>query len=124
MWALKKAYYRTYQFIMGLGMYLLPWIEPTIIDGANSIKKLPAIIKEKGLTNVLVVTDPVLMSLHMLDSLFEVLHAAGIKYSLYDKVQPNPTIAEGALIECNPTYPVPVIMSKEDCMAVIKSLKA
>jgi alcohol dehydrogenase class IV len=35
-----------------------------------------------------------------------------------------PTIAERALIECNPTYPVPKIMSKEDCMAVIKSLKA
>jgi alcohol dehydrogenase class IV len=92
MWALKKAYYRTYQFIMGLGMYLLPWIEPTIIDGANSIKKLPAVIKEKGITQVLVVTDPVLMSLHMLDSLFEALKSAGVKYALYDQVQPNPTI--------------------------------
>jgi alcohol dehydrogenase class IV len=34
-----------------------------------------------------------------------------------------PTIAERALLECNPTYPVPKIMSKEDCMAVIRSLK-
>ena len=92
MWALKKAYYRTYQFVMGLGMKFLPWIEPEIIDGANSIKKLPAVIKEKGFTNVLVVTDPVLMGLHMLDSLLENLKSAGIKYSLYDQVQPNPTI--------------------------------
>ena len=91
-WALKKAYYRTYQFCMGLGMKFLPWIEPDIIDGANSLKKLPAVIKEKGFTNVLVVTDPVLMGLHMLDPLFEALTSAGIKYSLYDKVQPNPTI--------------------------------
>jgi alcohol dehydrogenase len=91
-WALKKAYYRTFQFCMGLGMYFLPWFEPEVIDGANSIKKLPAVIKEKKLTKILVVTDPVLMSLHMLDPLFEALTSAGIKYSLYDQVQPNPTI--------------------------------
>jgi len=35
-----------------------------------------------------------------------------------------PIIAERALMECNPTYPVPKIMSKEDCMGVIKLLKA
>ncbi len=92
MWTLKKAYYRIYQFIMGLGMYLLPWFEPTIIDSKDSIKKLAAVIKEKGMTSILVVTDPGLMKLHLLDSLFKALDAAGIKYSLYDKVQPNPTI--------------------------------
>jgi alcohol dehydrogenase len=92
MWAFKKAYYRTYQFVMGLGMRFLPWIEPDIIDGANSIKKLPEFIKKKGITNVLVVTDAGLMSLHLLDSLFEAFKSAGINYSLYDQVQPNPTI--------------------------------
>ncbi|HVN72235.1 MAG TPA: iron-containing alcohol dehydrogenase [Desulfomonilia bacterium] len=92
MWELKKAYYRTYQFIMGLEMNLLPWIEPEIIEGADSIKKLPEVIRKKGITSVLVVTDPGLMGLHLLDSLFEALGSAGIKYSLYDQVQPNPTI--------------------------------
>jgi alcohol dehydrogenase class IV len=91
-WALKKVYYRIFQFVMGVGMYFLPWIEPKIIDGADSIKKLPAVIKQKGFTNVLVVTDPGLMGLHLLDSLFEALKSADIKYSLYDQVQPNPTI--------------------------------
>jgi alcohol dehydrogenase class IV len=33
-------------------------------------------------------------------------------------------IAERALNECNPTYPVPKIMDKTNCMAVIRSLKA
>ena len=92
MWALKKAYYRIYQFVMGLSMYFLPWIEPVIIDGADSIKRLPAVVKAKGITKVLVVTDPGLMGLHLLDSLFKALDSAGIKYSLYDQVQPNPTI--------------------------------
>ncbi len=92
MWALKKAYYRTYQFIMGLAMKCIPWIEPIIIDGTDSINKLPAVIKEQGITSVLVVTDPGLMGIHLLDSLFETLNSAGIKYYLYDQVQPNPTI--------------------------------
>ncbi len=92
MWALKKAYSRTYQFVMGLSMKCIPWIEPVIIDGTDSIKKLPAVIKEKGISRVLVVTDPGLMSLHLLDSLFEALNSAAIKYALYDQVQPNPTI--------------------------------
>jgi len=92
MWALKKTYYRMYQFIMGQGMKVMPWIEPVIIDGPGSVKRLPAVIKKKGFTSVLVVTDPGLMSLHLLDSLFEALDSTGIKYSLYDQVQPNPTI--------------------------------
>lgn len=92
MWALKKVYYRTYQFIMGLGMKCIPWIEPVIIDGTDGIKKLSTVVKEKGITNVLVVTDPGLMGLHLPDSLFESLDSAGIKYSVYDQVQPNPTI--------------------------------
>jgi alcohol dehydrogenase class IV len=91
-WTLKKAYYRIFQFCMGWGMKIIPWFEPEIIDGADSIKKLPAAVKEKGITTVLVVTDAVLMDLHMLDPLFEALNAAGIQYHLYDHVQPNPTI--------------------------------
>jgi alcohol dehydrogenase class IV len=35
-----------------------------------------------------------------------------------------PIIAERALFECNPTYPVPKLMNKEECMAVIRALKA
>jgi alcohol dehydrogenase len=73
-------------------MNFLPWIEPEVIAGSDSIKKLPAVIKKKGYTRVLVVTDSVLMSLHLLDSLFAALEAAGVQYALYDQVQPNPTI--------------------------------
>ncbi|WP_028315344.1 iron-containing alcohol dehydrogenase [Desulfatibacillum aliphaticivorans] len=98
-WQLKKAYYRTYQYGLGLGMKVSPWLEPEIIDGPDSVKKLPAVIKEKGFERVLVVTDAVLMGLNLLDTLFEALKAAGIQYFVYDQVQPNPTIAniEGAL---------------------------
>ncbi len=91
-WAIKKAYYRIFQFCMGMGMYFLPWFEPEVIEGADSIKKLPDVIKEKKFTRVLIVTDAVLMGLNMLDTLFEALKSAGIQYFVYDQVQPNPTI--------------------------------
>ncbi|MBN1364958.1 MAG: iron-containing alcohol dehydrogenase [Syntrophaceae bacterium] len=91
-WTLKKIFYRTYQFCMGLSLKFIPWFEPEIISGADCIKKLPAVIKEEGFNNVLVVTDAGLMNLHMLDPFFDALQSAGVKYSLYDQVQPNPTI--------------------------------
>ena len=72
-WALKKVYYRTFQFCMGWGMYFIPWFEPEIIDGPDCIKKLPDAIKEKKFTRVLVVSDTVLMGLKMLEPLFEAL---------------------------------------------------
>jgi len=92
MWALNKMYYRSYQQVMKVAMYCLPWKEPFLLSGPGSIKKLPDLIKDKGLSSVLVVTDPGLMKLHLLDNLFEELGKTGIKYALYDQVQPNPTI--------------------------------
>ncbi|MBE6835350.1 MAG: iron-containing alcohol dehydrogenase [Ruminococcaceae bacterium] len=67
------------------------WDAPETISGAGSVKKLPSFIKGKGVNNVLVVTDKGLMGLHLLDGLFEELDKLGIKYTVYDGVQPNPT---------------------------------
>lgn len=92
MWALNKIYYRSYQQVMKVAMYCLPWKEPFLLTGPGSIKKLPSLINEKGLSSILIVTDSGLMSLNLLDSLFEELRNSGIRYAIYDKVQPNPTI--------------------------------
>ncbi|MGN0463579.1 MAG: iron-containing alcohol dehydrogenase [Acutalibacteraceae bacterium] len=94
MWQLKKAFYRTYQKILKVAMNtsLFDWSEPETIEGPGAIKKLPAFIKAKGLSNVLVVTDKGLMGLHILDSLFEKLDEENIRYVVFDGVQPNPSI--------------------------------
>ncbi len=91
MWELKKFYYRAYQKIFYVAMMFMNWDEPQTISGAGSVKKLPAFIKEKGVNSVLVVTDKGLMGLHLLDGLFEELEKTGIRYVIYDGVQPNPT---------------------------------
>ncbi|MBQ7637385.1 MAG: iron-containing alcohol dehydrogenase [Clostridia bacterium] len=89
---LYKAYCRVFQKVMKLGMSFLDWSEPEIIRGAGSVKQLPAAIKAKGVSTVLVVTDKGLMGLHLLDGLFDALAKEGINYTVYDGVQPNPTI--------------------------------
>ena len=87
-----KAYCRIYQNVMKVACNFLDWSEPEIIKGAGSVRQLPAHIKQKGIDNVLVVTDKGLMSLNLLAPLFEELEKASIKYTVYDSVQPNPTI--------------------------------
>ena len=85
-------YCRAFQKTMKFAVNFLDWTPPQVLKGAGSIKKLPALVKKQGVNNVLVVTDKGLMGLHLLDSLFEGLEAEGIKYSIFDGVQPNPTI--------------------------------
>lgn len=89
---LYNAYCRTYQTVLKFAMNFLDWTEPELLKGDSSVKQLPAAIKEKGLSNVLVVTDKGLMGLHLPDGLFAALDEAGVSYTVYDGVQPNPTI--------------------------------
>ncbi len=87
-----EAYCRTYQSVMKMATGVLDWTEPQLIKGAGAVTKLPAVIKELGYNNVLVVTDKGLMGLHLLDPMFEELKNNDIAYVVYDGVQPNPTI--------------------------------
>ena len=90
--SLNNAYCRVYQKTMKFAVNFLDWTPPKLLKGAGAVKELPKLIKSEGVKNVLVVTDKGLMGLHLLDSLFEGLEAEGIKYSVFDGVQPNPTI--------------------------------
>ncbi len=90
--SLNTAYCRVYQKTMKFAVNFLDWTPPKLLKGAGAVKELPKLIKSEGVKNVLVVTDKGLMGLHLLDSLFEGLEAEGIKYSVFDGVQPNPTI--------------------------------
>lgn len=113
MWTLKKIYWRAIEVVFCALMYCWGWFfpDPTIIDGPGAIKKLPAVVKKKGKNQVLVVTDKGLMGLNLLDGLFKALDEVGVKYVVYDEVQPNPTIenVEAAL----------KLYKENNCQAVI-----
>lgn len=92
MLAFEKAFCRVYQKVFFIFQCFLDWSEPQLLTGPGAVKKLPALIKEKGLSKVLVVTDKGLTSLGLPNGLFEELEKAGIGYVVYDGVQPNPSI--------------------------------
>ena len=102
LFTLKKCYYRIYQKVLKFAMCFMNWSEPTLLEGEGAVLRLPKLIKDKGLNRILVVTDKGLMSIHLLDPLFEELRAQGIEYFVYDGVQPNPTIPN--IEQCRDMY--------------------
>lgn len=85
-----------------VAMCFMDWSEPELLEGSDSILRLPKFIKGKGIDKVLVVTDKGLMGLHLLDPMFEELKVAGVEYVVYDGVQPNPTIPN--IEDCKDMY--------------------
>ena len=99
---MKKLWYRINQKVLKFFMRFMNWKEPELLEGVGAVLKLPAFIKNKGITKVLVVTDKGLMNLHLLDPMFEELKKQGMEYFVYDEVQPNPTIPN--IEECRQLY--------------------
>ena len=87
-----KLYCRAFQTVMKYAAYALPWRKPELIEGEGCIVRLPWLICEKGVRSVLLVTDGVITSLGLADSLIRALREADVKTVIYDKTVPNPTI--------------------------------
>ncbi|MDA3896489.1 MAG: iron-containing alcohol dehydrogenase [Desulfobacteraceae bacterium] len=91
-WTLKKSFYRVFQIVMKYAAMILPFPVPVLLIGSGSVKNLAENIKARGIKNVLVVTDKVLMDLKLLDEFLASLSEKKIQYTIFDDVQPNPTI--------------------------------
>lgn len=87
-----KLYCRIYQGVFDLVSYVLPWREPVVVSGSGSLDRLPELIKKNGIHSVLIVTDSVIASLGLMDNLLKGLKESNIKFTIYDKTVPNPTI--------------------------------
>ncbi len=87
-----KLYCRIYQGAFKLVSKVLPWREPKLIEGENSVLKLSGYIKKENIGKVLIVTDKVIEALRLMDGLFASLKQDDIEYVVYDKTVPNPTI--------------------------------
>ena len=67
-------------------------LNETSYFGKGARKELPREIKERGFKKVLVVTDKALFEVGVTARVTEVLDKAGIEYTVYSEVKPNPTI--------------------------------
>ena len=87
-----NLYCRIYQSGFRLASYILPWRKPELLQGENSLSKLPKLIKSKGIHSVLIVTDKGISSLGLMYGLLNGLNDEGVNFVVYDKTVPNPTI--------------------------------
>jgi choline dehydrogenase len=60
--------------------------------GIGALKELPNEVKNLKLNHPLVVTDPGVVKAGLLDKVKAVLDDAGVKYTVYDQVEPNPSV--------------------------------
>jgi len=84
--------YRSNQAIMKVGVKLMNWKDATLIEGENSILKIPDLLKKEGFSKVLMVTDKNITNLGLTKPLLEALKTTGIQCVVYDDTVPNPTI--------------------------------
>lgn len=87
-----KWYCRSYQQGMRIAAHFLPWREPYLIEGENSLSQLPNLIKREGITHILIVTDKGIVSVGLMEHFLTLLDKLKIHYVIYDKTVPNPTV--------------------------------
>ncbi|MDO4566068.1 MAG: iron-containing alcohol dehydrogenase [Oscillospiraceae bacterium] len=84
-------YCRAFQSALYLAAFLLPWREPVKLEGEGALSRLPALIKELGLSRVLLVCGRHTSALGLTAPLLKGLEAEGVACLVYDGSVPNPT---------------------------------
>ena len=67
-------------------------LNETSYHGAGATQAIPDEVKARGFQKILVVTDPDLVKFHVSQKVTDLLDQAQIPYSVFSKVQANPTI--------------------------------
>ena len=67
-------------------------LNETSYHGAGAIKEIPNEIKARGFKKAFVASDPDLVKFGITAKVTNLLDEAGIAYTLYSNIQPNPTI--------------------------------
>ena len=83
-----KIYCRTYQGIMRFVLPLMPYREPKILE---SVEEIAPVLIDKGIKNVLLVTDKGIQDLGLTKTLEKSLKDSEINYVIFNEIVPNPT---------------------------------
>ena len=90
MFILKKWGCRIFQAAFRAALPILPYREPKILPSCDA---LATAFKEVKTKSALIVTDAGIMKNGLVAPVERVLKEANIEYAIYDKTQPNPTVA-------------------------------
>ena len=72
-------------------MKLMNWRKPELLQGENSLERLPDLVKSLNLNMLLVITDEGIHKLGLMDTLLDGLQEQNIAFVVYNKTVPNPT---------------------------------
>ena len=90
MFLLKAAFCRVFQTAFRLALPFLPYREPEIIHSCGDLYR---VFQAENLHSALIVTDRGIVGSGLVAPLEAVLNSSGVSYAVYDKTQPNPTVA-------------------------------
>lgn len=85
-----KLYCRAFQGLFRLAQPFLPYREPQLLEG---IEQVGEALKRENIKSVLIVTGSFLSKSGATKKLESVIEKVGIKYSVYNKTLPNPTVS-------------------------------
>ena len=91
---IKVLFYRSAVYMLKVGVWCLPIREPRLFTGPGRSIHLCKAIAARGTKSLLVVTDAMLVELGLLDKMLETLQRGGVSVVVYDKITPNPSIAQ------------------------------
>lgn len=83
---------RVYHGGFALVKAVIHWRHPALVSGAGSVGRIPFLLKSASLKHPMIVTDPYLEKA-LAPRLTALLDEAGIAYTVFSDVQPNPTVA-------------------------------
>lgn len=87
---IKNAWYRTFQMGMNVGARALYWRKPIPITGAGSASKIPQLLKESGVSKVMVVTGRH-VGKSLAPAILDNIESMGIEYAHFSQVEANPS---------------------------------
>ncbi|MEM2942618.1 MAG: iron-containing alcohol dehydrogenase [Candidatus Bathyarchaeia archaeon] len=63
-----------------------------IIFGEGSVREVPELVKQFGAGSLVVVSDPVISRMGLVDQVVKPLHELGVKTEVFDRVEPEPSL--------------------------------
>lgn len=87
-----KLLFRIIQFVLKWVAKLLPWKQPVVLEGHDSLNALKKHLTTLPYKHYLIVTDPGIKKVGLLDNVIRAIQMDSIQFTIYDEVTPNPTI--------------------------------
>ncbi|MCR5663841.1 MAG: iron-containing alcohol dehydrogenase [Oscillospiraceae bacterium] len=92
MGAVHNLAYRGFQSVFNVGARCLYWRRPVPVTGAGAVRKIPELLKKEKVKKVMIVTGPT-VGRKLAPAILSELDGAGIAYTLFDRVEANPSVA-------------------------------